>query len=259
MAGDGVGRRLERVVARYFDAELPSSGQRPRYVAPLPGWFEDLGLRLAWPIALINLLGTAFGFWYYAGRPLEVAPPLIEGQLGAAPLAAWPLIPDSPVATLLIGLSLLAWRLDVRANWLAVLAFFGCIKLGFWTPFVQLFLNGPGGIATWLYVFLITSHLAMALEAFLIHRYATFSLPAIGLAVGWFGLNDLVDYFWPVLSGPQHTWLRAEPYVNGAIDHSVPAHDLAAAAAIGLTILATALGLLTRRVQLRERGSHDDA
>ncbi|WP_135667751.1 DUF1405 domain-containing protein [Halorhabdus rudnickae] len=257
MAGAGVGRRLEGVVARYFDVELPATSGRPPFVGPLPDWLEDLGLRLAWPIALLNLLGTLFGFWYYAGRPLNVASPLVEGQLGAAPPAAWPLIPDSPVATLLIGLSLIAWRLDVRANWLHVLAFFGCIKLGFWTPFVQLFLNGPEGIATWLYVFLITSHLAMGLEAFLIHRYATFSLPAITIAVGWYGLNDLVDYFWPVLEGPHHTWLRAEPYVNGVFDHTVAAHDLAAVAAVGLTILATVLALLTRRIQMRERNGRN--
>lgn len=246
------GRRLERFVATYVAVDLPPRTDAPWYVAPLPGWLEDLGLRLAWPIALVNLLGTAFGFWYYAGRPLEVAPPLIEGQLGVAPLAAWPLIPDSPVATLLIGLSLLAWRLDVRANWLHVLAFFGCIKLGFWTPSVQLFLNGPGGIATWLYVFLITSHMAMAAEAFLLHRYATFTLPAITVAVGWYGLNDLVDYFWPVLEGPHHTWLRAEPFVADGIDHAVAAHDLAAIAAVGLTVLATGLALRTRRVQVPE-------
>ncbi|MFB6202384.1 MAG: DUF1405 domain-containing protein [Halorhabdus sp.] len=247
-----LGRRLERAVTGLTSVDPPPSPPRPRYVAPLPGWLENVGLRLAWPIALINLVGTVFGFWYYAGRPLNLAPPLIDGQLGAAPLGAWPLIPDSPVATLLIALSLIAWRFDRRANWLHVLAFFGCIKLGFWTPYVQVFLNGPGGIATWLYVFLITSHLAMVLEAFLIHRYATFSLPAIAVALGWHGLNDLVDYFWPVLDGPHHTWLRAEPYVNGAIDHGVAAHDLAAAAAVGVTVLATVLALLTRRVQKRE-------
>ncbi|MFW5896123.1 MAG: DUF1405 domain-containing protein [archaeon] len=251
MAGsDGIGDRLDAIVSRNLDVDLPAKIDAPRYVAPLPGWLEDLGLGLAWPIAAVNLLGTLFGFWYYAGRPLEVDPPLIEGQLGVAPLSAWPFIPDSPVATLLIGLSLIAWRLDVRANWLHVLAFFGTIKLGFWTPFVQVFLNGPDGIATWLYLFLIVSHLAMVLEAFLIYRYANFTLPAIGLAVGWFGLNDLVDYFWPILEGPHHTWLRAE-FVNGQIDHSLLAHDLAAAAAVTLTLLATLLALATYRAQNR--------
>ncbi|WEL21593.1 DUF1405 domain-containing protein [Halorhabdus sp. BNX81] len=245
----GVGRRLERTLRVFFDVELPPTHKRSRFIAPLPTWLEDIGLRLAWPIAIVNLVGTVFGLWYYAGRPLNVEPPLLEGQLGAAPLSAWPLIPDSPLATLLIALSLIAWRLDLQANWLHVLAFFGCIKLGFWTPFVQLFVNGPEGIATWLYVFLITSHLAMAVEAFLIHRYAQFTLPAIGGATAWYGFNDLVDYFWPILDGPHHTVLRAEPYVDGAFDHTVVAHDLAAAAAVFLTLAAIVLALGTYRAQ----------
>jgi len=245
----GAGRRLEAALGSVFDAELPPRPGRPRYVAPLPSWLEDIGLRLAWPIAIVNLVGTVFGFWYYAGRPLNVESPLIEGQLGAAPLPAWPLVPDSPLATLLIALSLIAWRLDVKANWLHLLAFFGCLKLGLWTPFVQLLLNGPGGIATWLYVFLITSHLAMVLEAFVIHRYAEFTLPAITIATAWYGFNDLVDYFWPILEGPHHTALRAEPYVNGAIDHTVAAHDLAAIAAVLLTLAAIVLALGTHRAQ----------
>lgn len=232
----GIGRRLERALATVFDADLPADQDRSRAVAPLPTWLEDIGLRLAWPIAIVNLVGTAFGFWYY------------RFQLADTPLAAWPLVPDSPLATLFIALSLIAWRLDRRANWLHVLAFFGCLKLGFWTPFVQLFVNGPGGIATWLYVFLITSHLAMVFEAFVIHRYAQFTLPAIGVATAWYGLNDLVDYVWPILDGPHHTTLRAE-YVDGVIDHTVLAHDLAAAAAVVLTLAAIVLALGSHRVQ----------
>ena len=247
-----VGRRVEQFVATYFSATLPTTDGLPRYVAPLPEWLEDIGLRLAWPIALVNLVGTLFGFWYYAGRPLNLAPPLVEGQLGAAPLLAYPLIPDSPVATMFIGLSFVAWRLEFDADWLHMLAFFGCLKLGLWTPYVQLVINGLGGIAAWLYWFLILSHLAMAVEAFLIHRYADFSVPAVAVALGWYGFNDVVDYFVPVLGGPHHTILRAE-YVDGVIDHSLPAHDLAAGWAVVLTFLAVFLALATR-VEKVKRG-----
>jgi len=249
------GRRIERVVARYFDGPLPEAQGLPAYVAPLPDWLEDLGLRLAWPIALVNLVGTLFGFWYYAGQPTDLAPPLLGGQLGAAPLAAYPLVPDSPVATMFIGLSLVAWKLDIDAGPLHALAFFGCIKLGLWTPFVQLVLNGPGGIAAWLYWFLILSHLAMAVEAFLIHRYAAFPVGSVAVALAWYGFNDVVDYFWPILEGPHHTWLRAEPFLAAGLpDHTVPAHDLAAAWAVVLTLLATFLALATR-VETVKRGA----
>ena len=244
----GVGARLDAIVARYFDAEVPEPRGLPRYVAPLPTWLETIALRLAWPIAIVNLVGTLFGFWYYAGRPTTLR---VGGQFATAPSLGWPFIPDSPAATLFIGLSLVAWRLDWDAEWLHTLAFFGCIKLGLWTPYVQLVLNGSAGIPGWLYWFLIVSHLAMAVEAFVIHRYATFSVPAVAVAAFWYGFNDVVDYFWPILGGPHHTILRAE-YVDGGISHAVPAHDLAAGWAVVLTIMAVFLALATRVAILRQ-------
>ena len=126
-----------------------------------------------------------------------------------------------------------------------MLAFYGNIKLGLWTPFVQLVLNGPGGIEPWLYWFLIVSHLAMSLQSFLIYRYAEFSVGAVAVTTVWYGLNDIVDYFAPLVGEFHHTFLRAE-LVNGALDHSVRAHDLAAAAAVTLTLAATFLALATR-------------
>ena len=225
-------------------AALPARDPLPRYLAPLPRALEDLGLRLAWPIVAVNLAGTAFGFWYY------------RVQFAATPAVMWPFVPDSPLATLFIALSLAAWRLDAGpwAEALHVLAFFGCLKLGFWTPYVQLFLNGPAGIPAWLYWFLVTSHLAMVLEAFVIHRYARFPGWAIGAALAWHGTNDLVDYVVPVVGEPHHTFLRAE-FVGGALDHGLPAHDYAAAAAVLLTVLATVFAVLTRRQKRRHGAS----
>ncbi|WP_232686281.1 DUF1405 domain-containing protein [Halobacterium zhouii] len=224
------------------DETLPERAALPWYVAPLPEKLENLALRYAWLIVAINLAGTAFGFWYY------------RFQLRATQLVAWPLVPDSPVATLFIGLSLAAYKLDWDADWLHALAFFGTLKLGFWTPFVQLVVNGQGALWWGMYWFLILSHLAMVLEAFVIHRYATFSVPAVALAVAWYAGNDLVDYFLTVLGGPHHTILRAE-VVGAAVDHSLAAHDLAAAAAVALTILATFLALATRVKTLETRAA----
>jgi len=225
---------LAGVRARLTTGEgLPPPRDLPRYVAPLPTWLENLGLHLAWPIAAINLAGTAFGFWYY------------RFQFAAAAPIAWPLVPDSPMATLFIAASLIAWRLDVDAEWLHTLAFFGCLKLGFWTPFVQLFVNGQGDLAAWLYWFLIVSHLAMTVQAFLIHRYARFTIGAILAATTWYWVNDVVDYFVRFAGDYHHTLLRAEATSDG-YTHLLPAHDLAAAAAVTLTLLATVLAFLTR-------------
>lgn len=220
--------------------DLPTPRDLPRIVAPLPTWLENLGLHLAWPIAAVNLLGTAFGFWYYR----------FQFQL-AAPIA-WPLVPDSPLATLFIAASLIAWRLGYEPESLHTLAFFGCLKLGLWTPFVQLVINGQGGLAAWLYWFLILSHLAMAMQAFLIPRYANFSVGAVGVAVGWYWINDVVDYFIRFAGGYHHTILRAEVFAGG-YDHTLPAHDLAAVAAVTLTLLATVLAFTTRVYLVRHR------
>ncbi len=236
----GVGHRLDAVVAQYFDGPIPEPRELPRYVAPLPEWLENVGLRLAWPIALINLLGTAFGFWYY------------WPQLAETPAIMWPIVPVSPLATLYMGLSLAAWRLDFSAEWLHALAFFGCIKYGLWTPVVQVFINGQGGLDPLLYQFLIWSHLAMVVQAFLIHRYAEFPVWAVGIATGWFVLNDVLDYFVSVMGGPHHTWIRALN-VPGGVDRTLPAFDHAAGTAVVATILAVFLALATRIAILEYR------
>jgi len=66
----------------------------------------------------------------------------------------------------------------------------------------------------------------------------------------------VVDYFVPVLGGPHHTWLRGEPLLSRTpvqFDHAVLAHDLAAAWAVILTLLATFLALATRAEKLKRQ------
>ena len=96
----------------------------PRYLAPLPRKIETAALRYAWVIVAINLAGTAFGFWYYIP------------QFRLEPILAWPVVPDSPTATLFIACSLALYKLGRSNKYLNMLAFFGCIKLGLWTPYV---------------------------------------------------------------------------------------------------------------------------
>ena len=96
----------------------------PRYLAPLPQKIETGALRYAWVIVAINLAGTAFGFWYYIP------------QFRLEPVLAWPVVPDSPVATLFIACSLALYKPGRSNEYLNMLAFFGCIKLGLWTPYV---------------------------------------------------------------------------------------------------------------------------
>ena len=235
---------LRRVdVEAFLSGEgLPDPENLPRWVAPLPTWLENLGLNLAWVVVAVNLVGTAFGFWYY------------RFQFAAEPLAAWPLVPDSPVATFFVAASLALWKLDRSNAYVDALAFFGCLKLGLWTPYVLLvFRDGFSYLHPAMYNFLFWSHLAMVLEAFVIHRYADFPVRAVLVALVWYGLNDVVDYFVPVVGTPHHTLLPGQRIVDGVITHLSPAHEYAAAGAVVLTFAATFLALATRIAKL-ERG-----
>ena len=232
---DSLGRRLDALAARTPGGDIdPPKRELPWYLDPLPDWLAAVGLRLAWPIALVNLLGTIAGFYYYLP------------QFERTARLAWPLVPDSPVATLFIACSLVAWRLDYDVPWLHALAFFGCLKLGAWAPFVQLVIEGQGATPLWLYQFLIWSHAAMVVQGFLVPRYADFPIGGVAVALAWYGLNDIVDYFVPIVGdSPHHTVLNAE-YVGGAITHDIAAHDLAAGFAVILTMFAVFLSLSAR-------------
>ncbi|MFB6253670.1 MAG: DUF1405 domain-containing protein [Halobacteriaceae archaeon] len=214
-------------------ADINTTRELPFYVSPLPQSIVSLAYRFAWIIIIINVLGTIFGFWYY------------RFQFMNTPVVMWPFVPDSPGATLLMAVSLGLWKLDIDYEWIHALAFYGNIKLGIWTPYVQLVLNGPQGIQRWLYIFLIFSHLAMVVQAFLIPTYAEFPIRAVAIATLWYGVNDLVDYFIPLVGNYHHTYLRAE-IIDGVITHSVRAHELAAAMAVTLTLISTFLALAVR-------------
>jgi len=217
---------------------MESSDTLPTHLAPLPERVETATLRLAWVVVAINLLGTAFGVWHY------------RFQLLATPLPAWPVVPDSPVATLLMAGSLVSWKLGRDDNWLHALALLGNLKYGFWVVYVQLVINDvlvSGSLYQW---FLLWSHLGMGLQALVVYRYATFDPRAVTVAVAWFGLNDTVDFFLPVGGDYYHTYFG--PGFAGA-GHASTAHDLAAVGAVGLTLLGTVL-TLTIRVWRLERG-----
>jgi len=226
---------------------LPARPSLPRYVAPVPEKLEDLGLRFAWVVVAINLLGTAFGFWYYGFDPLMLSGSLITGQLAMEPTVMWPFVPDSPVATLFIAAAIASWKLGRQREWLTALAFFGCLKLGFWTPYVLVvFKSDFSYLHPAMYNFLFWSHLAMVVQGFVLYRIADFRVGGVAVALLWYGFNDVVDYFVPIVGTPHHTFVPAEDLTGSAVVHTSPAHEYAAAGAVVLTMLATFLALATR-------------
>ncbi len=233
MGVDRDGRRGSLVdrVWGLTESEVPRA-DLPWYVAPLPAAVENLALNLAWVVVVINLVGTAFGFYYYAF------------QFTVTPVVMWPFVPDSPMATLLAAAALAAWKLGYPQEWLVALAFFGNIILGGWTVYVHLvFYEQFNYLWEPMRQFLIWSHLAMVMQAFIFHRIGAFSPAAIGVAALWYGVDTMVDYFVPIRGALHHTYLpvaHSEPSILGGT-----ALGVAAAGAVGLYILALYLGFLT--------------
>ncbi|WP_210425017.1 DUF1405 domain-containing protein [Halorussus halobius] len=233
---------------------LPGRADLPRYVAPLPERLEDLALRYAWAIVAVNLVGTAFGFWYYGFHPVPLSDSLITLQFGVEPPVMWPLVPDSPMATLFVAASLALWKLGRNSEVVNALAFVGCLKLGLWTPFTLLaFADGFSYNSVFMYNFLFWSHLGMVAEAFVLHRYSDFPVGAVFVAVGWYLLNDVVDYFVPVVGTPHHTALPGQEALANGFSHPSPTHEIAAAGAVVITVAATFLALATRVKKLEAR------
>ncbi|MCL4425549.1 MAG: DUF1405 domain-containing protein [Firmicutes bacterium] len=153
---------------------------------------------LVWILITVNLLGAVYGFsWYYH-------------QLEATSWRAWPVVPDSPLSTLLFGLVLLLIQLKRRVVWLEAIAYLSLLKYGFWTVLVL----GHYAIVYHSLDFetthLILSHGAMALEAIIFLRYYPPRLKVTLLAVAWGLFNDYMDYFRGF-----HPTLPAPEFVNG--------------------------------------------
>lgn len=224
-----------------FESDVPRD-DLSRYVAPLPEPLENLAINLVWLIVAINLAGTAFGFYYYGF------------QLARTPLEMWIFVPDSPIATLFIALALATWKLGHPQEWLIALAFFGNIILGGWTVWVHVaFWEQFGFLHPAMRQFLIWSHAAMVLQAFVLHRIGDFPPWAVGVATAWYAIDTTVDYFVPIRGDLHHTFLpvtRDTPLFMGA-----DALGVAAAGAVLLFVLALYLAMLTR---IEAQGSRAD-
>ncbi|UTF54542.1 DUF1405 domain-containing protein [Natronosalvus rutilus] len=205
----------------------------PRYLAPVPKALEDLGLRFAWLVVTINLAGTVFGFWYYQAQLLSTSPVM------------WPFVPDSPLATLAIALAIAAWKLGHEQPWLTAIAFFGNIILGLWTPYTLLaFWDAYGYLDPLMFHFLFWSHLAMVVQAFVLHRISDFPVWAVAVALAYYGVNLVLDYFVPIVGDLHHTAIpleRTEPMYLGA-----DALGVIGAGEVTCTLLALFLALATR-------------
>lgn len=133
-------------------------------------------------LLLANLVGAAFGFFvYYAD------------QFRETPLHLWLFVPDCPLYAALIVAAVLLLRKN--ADWFVYLVAVGAAKYGVWTVGV---LAGYSGFYFsqnfLLYSWLFVSHVVLALEPLLLVGAVRVRPSYIGLALGWFLLNDFADY-----------------------------------------------------------------
>ncbi|MEM2899848.1 MAG: DUF1405 domain-containing protein [Thermoplasmata archaeon] len=149
------------------------------------------------PIILINIGGTFFGYYYYAY------------QLQTSPIYLWPFIPDCPLFTTLLLISL-ALHKKWRSSEFNFLIFIGLIKYGIWTLFALTlyyeasFLSQPE--FTWA---LFALHAAMALEAILLYnRIEPVKNSHAFLILAFMLASDFSDYF-----------LGTHPWTPGGKDH----------------------------------------
>ncbi len=221
--------------SRLRDAgSLPARDDLPWWLAPVPKAVEDWGLRLVWLVVAINLAGTAFGFWYYFP------------QFSETPPVMWIFVPDSPMATLFIAGAFALWAMGRQNDYLTALAFFGNIKLGLWTPWVLVVFADSflAFTAPAMYAFLLVSHLAMVVQAFVLHRITDFPLRAVGVAIAWYTIDLTVDYFIPIVGDPHHTSIPVA--YETAFPAGTTAFQLAAWGAVVLTIIPLFWALATR-------------
>lgn len=229
--------------------------------APAPltvGWFGRFKVHAGWAalIALVNVVGIVYGFYYYGP------------QFAETPAVLWPFVPDSPLAVLWAEAALLLywvhrWRggageaRGVLPATLDALAFIGNVQVGLWTVYVLLayadsfgtldFLRG--GVVE-LNTVLLVGHAGMAALAlvFLAGIRARFrddpraQGAGLALALGYYLVQDALDYFGPDFLGNG----------CGMRPHTVPCdpalEGLLTAVTFGLTLIAAGfLALVTRR------------
>lgn len=213
-------------------------------------WFGRFKTVPLWAvlIGLVNLVGIAYGFYYYLP------------QFEATPWYLWIFVPDSPLAVLWAEIALVLWWRRRHVGAFDALAFVGNVQVGLWTVYVLLAYADHFGTYTLnLNTILLAAHAGMALLALIyVHglrrertRAPGRATGAIAIAALFYLANDALDYLGPTYGvapghGPRHECLDygMRPYTVPCIEGS---ETLLAIVTTSLTLLTTAaLWWLTR-------------
>lgn len=151
--------------------------------------------RLVFVLILVDVLGAIYGFNWYAVQLSHTNP------------VFWPIVPDSPLSTLLFGLMLIVLFSGRRSGPLEGISYVSMVKYGVWTPVIFIQAWATRGYAYWEEVFLSASHMGMALQALLFYRVFAPARNYLLAAGAWSLFNDYMDYargFHPYLPFDRH-------------------------------------------------------
>jgi len=145
-------------------------------------WQNPWQPRYMWPLIIINITGSLYGYYWY------------HNQLMENPWYLWVLISDSPLSTTFFALALIFVLLGRGKPLITAIGTATTIKYGLWalvilTHYWVLSRDvRPVEAGLWI------GHLGMVLEGFLFMRRAQIGPAAIAGAVAWIVLNDWADY-----------------------------------------------------------------
>ncbi|OPA81566.1 hypothetical protein BVG16_03920 [Paenibacillus selenitireducens] len=148
---------------------------------------------ILWLLFISNLLGTLYGYYWYQDQLIET--------FNTHPLWQIIFVPDSPTASLFFTIAILFLLFPPRSKaWQVIrkviegLAVVTSVKYGIWAITMIVAGAALGDDLVWQHYMLMTSHLAMAVEALIYVPFFTCGLGALLIALGWTWLNDTVDY-----------------------------------------------------------------
>lgn len=135
-----------------------------------------------WLLLVVNLLGTAYGYYWYNWQ-LEITEPIFLI-----------FVPDSPTASLFFSIALLGWLFGRHFKLIEALALITLVKYGLWAVVMNIWTQvetGPIGFVGWM---LVVSHFAMAVQAVLYISKYRFTWVHLLIAAIWTIHNDVIDY-----------------------------------------------------------------
>lgn len=132
---------------------------------------------------ICNALGTIYGFVWYGDQLLNTQ---------------WYdliFVPDSPIASLFLCISIYLLILNKQSSIIEGLAFVTLFKYGLWAVIMNIIMIINNHDITIMNVFLIISHGIMALESFYFYPRFKISMLSLFISMIWILNNDYVDYF----------------------------------------------------------------